>query len=139
MTEFEKELKDIGEFGIKDSPIRKAYEEKVAGLKEEARRMAEEGLPEEEIARKLHNMRRTLGEEYKLAAPPLLREYIYYATARVYGDPLGPTYEDLRARKTPAEIIESASRPIKDLNDRLTEAGFMEWYEETKGGEESPK
>ena len=48
---------------------------------------------------------------------------------RKYGDPLGPTYEMLRKRKTPEQIMESASRTIRDLSDRLTVDGFKEWYE----------
>ena len=50
-------------------------------------------------------------------------------TERKYGDPLGPTYEMLRKRKTPEQIMESASRTIQDLSDRLTVDGFKEWYE----------
>ncbi len=58
----------------------------------------------------------------------MFREYIYEATATKYGDPLGPTYEMLRAHKTCEQIIESASRPIEDLDDRLTLEGFLQWY-----------
>ena len=71
---------------------------------------------------------RALGKQFKEAAPPLFQEYIYAATAQRYGDPLGPTYEQLRQRKTPAEIIASASRPIRDLDDRLTVERFLAWY-----------
>ena len=35
----------------------------------------------------------------------------------------------LRKRKTPEQIMESASRTIRDLSDRLTVDGFKEWYE----------
>lgn len=73
--------------------------------------------------------RRSLGHIYKEAAPPLFCEYIYDMTERKYGDPLGLTYEMLRKKKTPEQIMESASRPIKNLNDRLTIGGFKEWYE----------
>ena len=45
-----------------------------------------------------------------------------------YGDPLGPAYETLREVKTCAQIIESASRPIEDLDNRLTLSGFQKWY-----------
>ena len=67
---------------------------------------------------------------YKDSAPPLFLEYIWYATAQKYGDPLGPDYESLRSRKTLEQIIESASRPIEDLNNRLTLDGFKRWFEE---------
>ena len=87
-----------------------------------------EGYTEDQIARAMHKKRRELGRQYKEAAPPLFREYIYEATAAKYGDPLGPTYEMLREKKTCKQIIESASRPIDDLDNRLTLEGFQQWY-----------
>ena len=85
----------------------------------------------------MHEQRRTLGMEYKEAAPPLFREYIYAATEQKYGDPLGPTFEMLRQTKTLAQIIASASRPIEDLDNRLTMDGFRKWYRESKNEEKS--
>ena len=76
----------------------------------------------------MHEKRRELGRQYKEAAPPLFREYIYEATAKKYGDPLGSTYEILQEKKTCKQIIESASRPIEDLDKRLTLDGFQQWY-----------
>ena len=128
---FQRELKLLAEMGLKDSVLRLEYEEKVRQLSEEAKHLLTSDLPEEEIAQTLHQRRRDIGKEYKEAAPPMFREYIYAATARKYGDPLGPTYEDLRKKKTPAQIIQSASRPIEDLNDRLTVEGFQQWYQRT--------
>ena len=87
-----------------------------------------EGYTEDQIARAMHKKRRGLGRQYKEAAPPLFREYIYAATAAKYGDPLGPTYEMLRKKKTCKQIIESASRPIEELDTRLTLDGFQQWY-----------
>jgi len=129
--EFQRELELLARMGLKDSALRLAYEEKVRQLAQEAQALLSGDLPEEEIARTLHQRRRDIGKEYKEAAPPMFREYIYAATARKYGDPLGPTYEDLRKKKTPAQIVESASRPIEDLNDRLTVDGFIRWYQGT--------
>ena len=134
MTEFENELEQIKKLGIKDSPLRAEYEEAVRSLRDVPGKMRAEGFSEEQIAREMHMKRRELGRRFKEAAPPLFREYIYAATAAKYGDPLGPTYEILRQEKTCGEIIESASRPIKDLDDRLTLEGFRRWYE--KGGSE---
>ena len=94
------------------------------------------GVPQAELARRLHGLRRTCGKRCKEASPPLVREYVYYTTTRKYGDPLGPDYDALRRRKTDAEIIESASRPIRDLDDRLNEAAFRGWYEEVYCKEE---
>ena len=97
-------------------------------LKNTAKKMLAQGCSEEETALFMYNERRRLGKEYKLAAPPLLREYIYFATAAKYGDPLGPSFEDLKKHKTYREIISSASRPIDDLDNRLTIEGFKKWY-----------
>ncbi len=128
MGEFEKECELIRQFGLKDSKLRREYEEKVHGLSGLLSRLQAEGKSEEKIARILHEERRELGRLYKEAAPPLFREYIYAATAAKYGDPLGPDFEALRKRKSCREIIESASRPIGNLDDRLTLKGFEEWY-----------
>lgn len=133
MDEFEKECQLIRENGLKDSPLRRAYEQKVAELRELPPKLMAEGKSEEQIARIMHQTRRELGKQYKLAAPPLFREYIYAATAAKYGDPLGPTFDMLRRTKSCREIIESASRPIENLDNRLTFDGFRAWYLERAG------
>lgn len=130
--EFLKELKLLQENGFKDSPLRLEYEEKVRNLKDLETELRKQDLSEKKIAYTLHNKRREIGKIYKEAAPPLLQEYIYVATANKYGDPLGPTFEQLAERKTYAEIIESSSRPIEDLDNRLTLDGFIEWYRKKK-------
>ena len=136
MDEFEAELQQIRQGGLKDSALRLAYEREVAALRELPQRLRAEGMTEEHIARTMHQARRELDRQYKLASPPLFREYIYAATAAKYGDPLGPSFEALRETKTCGQIIESASRPIKDLDDRLTLDGFRAWYlERGKDGE----
>ena len=132
MTEFEREVALIREMGLKDSDLRRAYEEKVAALSRLAPKLLAAGKTEEQAARILHAERRALGRQYKEASPPLFREYIYAATAAKYGDPLGPTFDQLRRKKTCAQIIASASRPIENLDDRLTLDGFEKWYQEHK-------
>ena len=127
-AEFEQEWNRIQTEGIKDSCLRHEYEQKVHALKDLKEQLYREGIPESEMAKVLYGKRRELGRVYKEAAPPLLRDYIYYATDRKYGDPLGPNYEALRCRKTDREIIESASRPIDNLDNRLTIDGFREWF-----------
>ena len=129
-AEFDREWARIQTEGIKDSSLRHEYEQKVHALKELKEQLYREGMPEDETAKLLHGKRRELGRIYKEAAPPLLRDYIYYATAKKYGDPLGPDYEVLRRRKTDREIIESASRPIDNLDNRLTIDGFRQWFYE---------
>ena len=128
MTEFEKEIALIEKMGLKTSPLRLEYENKVYELRSIPEKLKAEGFSEDQIARAMHKKRRTLGRQYKEAAPSLFREYIYEATAEKYGDPLGPTYEMLREKKTCKQIIESASRPIEDLDNRLTLDGFQQWY-----------
>ena len=96
MTEFEKEIALIEKMGIKTSPLRLEYENKVSDLRILPEKLKAEGCSEDQIAREMHEKRRELGRQYKEAAPPLFREYIYAATAAKYGDPLGPTYETLR-------------------------------------------
>ena len=128
--QFEKEYRELLTNGLKNNPLRLEYEQKVRELSVVRERLFREGYATEQIAQILHARRRELGVIYKDAAPPLFREYIWYATAQKYGDPLGPDYESLRSRKTLEQIIESASRPIEDLNNRLTLDGFKRWFEE---------
>lgn len=132
MDEFERELAYLEQINFKTSSMRKEYERKVHALKALGESMLASGCTVEEVSRELHSKRRELGKLYKDAAPPLFRQYIYWATENVYGDPLGPSYEQLRERKSCEEIIESSSRPIPDLNQRLTLEGFKKWYEENK-------
>ena len=128
MDEYEIELAELKQLGLKDNPLRLAYENEVRALRGMPETIESEGCSEEQIARIMHRKRRELGRQYKDAAPPLFREYIFAATAAKYGDPLGPTYEMLRERKTDREIIDSASRPIENLDDRLTLDGFQRWF-----------
>ena len=135
--QFEKEYNELKVNGLKSNPLRLEYEQKVRELADLRESLFAQGYTVEEIARMLHSRRRELGVIYKDSAPPLFREYIWYATAQKYGDPLGPDYEALCSRKTPAQIIESASRPIDDLNNRLTLDGFKQWFEEVYSTKET--
>lgn len=128
MDEFEIEMAQLVESGIKSNPLHQTYEAEVRALSSMPDQLRSEGYSEEQIARLMHNRCRELGHQFKEAAPPLFQEYIYAATAAKYGDPLGPTFEMLREKKTYAQIIESASRPIDDINNRLTLDGFIKWY-----------
>lgn len=119
-SDFQRELALLQQDGLKTTPMRLAYEEKVRGLQ----------ALKEELAHRLHEQRRELGRAYKEMAPPLFRAYIYYATEQKYGDPLGPDYAQLRKVKTPEEIIASATRPIANLDQRLTLNGFIRWFEQ---------
>ena len=63
---------------------------------------------------------------------PLFREYIYAATKARYGDPLGPTFEMLCKTKSYRQIIDSAARPIENLDNRLTLEDSRAWYKQNK-------
>ncbi len=132
MDAFEREWALLQQNGLKDSALRREYEQKVAALRELPQKLQAEGKSEAQIAELMHHMRREIGRQYKLAAPPLLREYIYAATADKYGDPLGPSFAALCRIKNYRQIIESASRPIENPNDRLTLEGFRAWYSAQK-------
>lgn len=133
MDEFEKEWQLLQKIGLKHSDLRREYEQKVSELQKLPQKLIAEGKNEEQIARIMHQTRREIGRQYKLASPPLFREYIYAATAKKYGDPLGPTFEMLCKTKSYQQIIESASRPIDDLDNRLTLEGFQAWYQSSEG------
>lgn len=93
---------------------------------ERVERMRAEGMSNEDIARFAHQERRAIGKEFKDATDPDLAQVIYARNERVYGDPLGPKYEDLRrgyridengnqipvgrGPKTDEQIIEGAQR-----------------------------
>lgn len=98
-------------------PLRTAYTEEVGQLKNLGEQMRLEGESPENIARKLHQMRRDLGVKYKNLTPPDKLKEIHIRNTEKYGDELGPTVDWLRGRgKTWEQIIESSSRPGgKDL------------------------
>ena len=113
--------------GFKNNPLRQAYENEVAGLKEYGEELLESGMSEEQVARTLNKARRDLGIKYKNATPQPLRDYIYEINMKRYGDILGPTYDWLVNTKgaTNIEIIDSSSRPNLDIDKLLS--GFEEW------------
>lgn len=129
-NEFAAELYLLQNQSLQERPLRMSYENEVHKLKKLAEELLKQGYRQEDVARTLHGRRRTLGAEYKKAAPPILREYIYAATAKKYGDPLGPSFEQLSEYKSFQQIIESSSHPIRDIRTRLTPEGFEKWYNE---------
>lgn len=74
--------------------------------------MRQEGMPAEEIARLVHAERRSLATQFKQQTPEPPRSLIHHRTLAVYGDPIGPTIEQLLTRgKSWDDIIDSATRP----------------------------
>lgn len=108
--------------------MRLEYEVAVRRISEGVGNMRKAGKSEAEIARWANKERRDLGERFKNKTDPDLREIIYERNMTAYGDPLGPTYEDLRrgykikpdgtrvsigssgAGKSDAQITEGATR-----------------------------
>lgn len=69
------------------------------------------GKSSEEIARKVHGMRRDIGIKFKSLTPPNKLKQIYQRNLDKYGDELGPSIEWLRKEgKSWDQIIESATR-----------------------------
>jgi hypothetical protein len=83
------------------------------------------GVSAEAIARAIHAERRRLTAVFKELTLEPWRSRIHARTLAVYGDPIGPSIENLRARgKSWDEIIESATRPgsgpsFDGSNDRI--------------------
>ena len=112
---------------FKNHPLRAAYEEEVGNLSNFTQQLREQDLGSEEIARRLHQARRELGEKYKDATPWPLRDYIYQINRERYGDPLGPTFDYLLERYASdyERIISAATRPNPDINRLLS--SFEDW------------
>lgn len=92
--------------------MRDDYERDVRALAARARTMRAEGADAETIARALHAARREIGARYKAATPEPLRTRLVARTVAVYGDPLGPSIDTLRAAgRSWEEIAEAAARP----------------------------
>ena len=90
---------------------RDRYEALVRELARRADALRCQGVDPETIARTLHAERRALSTQFKEITPEPLRTVIHERTVAVYGDPLGPTIELLRAQgKSWDEIIDGASR-----------------------------
>jgi type VI secretion system secreted protein VgrG len=102
-----------GEEEPEKPPLRIEYEMKVRELGTLAKRMAADGVPDEQTARTVHQKRRDLGVEYKGLTPPKLLEEIHERNIKKYGDKLGPSVDHLRDTKGKSwmEISNTASAP----------------------------
>jgi hypothetical protein len=97
---------------VSGDDLRSLYEAAVSGLQARVTAMRHAGAPAKEIAHVVHAERRRLAAHFKQRTPDPLRAQIYRRTLAVYGDPLGPTIEHLRARgRSWDDIIDSATRP----------------------------
>ncbi len=92
--------------------LRSRYEAAVSGLRAQVIAMRQASTAAEEIANVVHAERRRLAAQFKQQTPEPLRSLIHRRTLAVYGDPIGPTIEYLRAMgKSWDDIIDSATRP----------------------------
>ncbi len=91
--------------------VRAAYMAEVKGLSSIVTKMRAAGSTTEEIARKLHRLRRSLGVKYKSLTPNEALQKIYKRNIEKYGDKLGPSIDYLRqSGKSWQDIIDSALR-----------------------------
>jgi hypothetical protein len=107
-------------------PLHLEYEACVMLLLRRADDMRRDSLPPEAIARAIRADRRRLSQTFKERTPEPLRTRIYERTLAVYGDPLGLTLEDLRAKmKSWHDVIGCAVRPAIRL--RMVRFRVRKW------------
>jgi len=103
--------------------MRTAYCKEVQHLRFIADELRQEGRTNQEIAIRLHQLRREIGIKYKDMTPEPTREQIYSRNRKKYGDKLGPTITYLHdyQGKTWEQIIASAITPNPGDIDQLLE------------------
>ncbi len=93
-------------------PLRPKYERRATALRGRANATRQYGSTPEAIARAMHVARRQFCQAFMEQTPVPQRTRIFDRTRAVYGDPLDPRVECLRAQgESWEDIIESASRP----------------------------
>lgn len=97
--------------------LRQKYENDVRNLSQRAEQMKAEGISTEQIANALHTKRNELKIKYRKLTPTDKVKIFEQRNIQKYGNPIGPSIENLRSQgKTWEEIIDSATRPGgKDL------------------------
>ena len=125
-SQVNKIVKDLKGDGFKNNLLRQSYETEVKGLADLRDDLLKQGLSKEEVAKQLNQARRDLGIKYKDMTPQPLRDYIYEVNQGRYGDPLGPTFDDLiESGKSVEQIIKSSSKYNSDVDKLLS--GFEDW------------
>ena len=108
----EQTSKDVADAARAKPPLRQAYETDVKALQDQADSARAAGQEPETAARMLHAERNALKVKYRELSPPDKVKVYEQRNINKYGNPLGPTIEQLRAQgKTWEQIIESATRP----------------------------
>lgn len=94
--------------------VRRAYEADVAALAGSANRLRREGWAAEQIARELVERRNDLKRAYRRHDDPMIVSLLEARNRVKYGDPVGPTADDLFARYGGwNEVITAAARPAR--------------------------
>ena len=94
------------------SDLRLQYEAAVSELEEKTSSMLVAGVDEEQVACWAVTQRGLLKLQYRELTPPDTLAVIEAWTLKRYGNSLGPTVDQLRARgKSWADIIHCAARP----------------------------
>jgi hypothetical protein len=92
--------------------LRSRYEAAVLALRAQVAAKRGDAASSETIARAVHAERRWLTAAFKELTSEPWRSRIHTRTLAAYGDPVGPTIENLRARgRSWDDIIDSATRP----------------------------
>jgi AraC-like DNA-binding protein/mannose-6-phosphate isomerase-like protein (cupin superfamily) len=134
ILELKKELEILDNSGFSANPYRLAYLEKIRSLRELAKSLEEKGVSEEEIAKRLYAERRKYAEAYRTSLPPLMRAYTNEQSIRKYGNPIGPSYEQLMKKKRSLrKIIEGSWQPSDHLEEHFTIEQFLAWCRKTIG------
>jgi hypothetical protein len=109
--------------------MRLEYEVAVRRIGDRVGEMRKAGASEAEIAQWAHQQRRDLGERFKNKTEPELRKIIYKRNQTKYGDPLGPTYADLRrgyhvkADGSKVPVGKGIGKTDAEIADGATQAG----------------
>ena len=91
--------------------IRKAYEKEVQNLAKLEKKLLKQGKSEKEIAKIVVSKRNNFKIKYRGLTPSDVVKEFEERNIKKYGNPVGPTAEQLRAQgKSWKEIIDSATR-----------------------------
>ena len=98
--------------GIPKANLRLEYEQASRDLFTQAQRMQAAGMSEEQVARWAVDRRNQLKIEYRELTPPEMLSNVEARNIRLYGNPMGPSVDQLLAKgKTWQEIIQGAAKP----------------------------
>jgi hypothetical protein len=107
--------------------LRAAYQEGARAIGETAQKMLDAGVKQAEVAEWATNARNALKQEIRTKGARIIKALAEARNMKVYGNPLGPSAEQLRAAgKSDAQIIEGAKRSnpsVSRWTGRLRVAG----------------